>query len=1127
MGTINMLVGNLDITSGTGLVAGYNAKTQMRAINQIMGVCPQHDILWPALTGEEHLELFCRLRGMNEDEVKKETDQRLKDVLLDAPKVRATPAGAYNGGMQRRLSIAISLIGNPKVVYLDEPTTGMDPVTRREVWDMIQKAKKGRVIILTTHSMEEADVLGDKIGVMSHGKIQAFGTSTRLKKRFGAGYKMTVFVEDPSKEKIAVDFLGKFVSTASPGEEFEVNCEVESRVPRSEGLGPVLFLSLSKTEDELMMTSFFKALEEKKEELGIGDFSVGLSTLEEVFLELSKRDHFIPEKINTQETSVETIPVDKSATTKEKFSAEIPVSFQARALCIKTLQWQRRHKCQLMANLCFPIFICLIAFLIEILLVSAIREETLCGTGIKYKNCKEKGYNLSCVENLLSQQYKIKRPIPLSVGDIQYYVAGGIGINPNCGTDESDTRGCYRGIEKARFDSILSTNSKVSRTMTEDKDVKELYQRFRTLVASSKCKDKFDLRLTCSGRSAAQGYCKGRRDRQACQVECREVNKVKVKAEASDEASIAAQTNPLSTCLPESSSRRRLSRNTKLNGRKTLELTESEKEYYDIYLKILDEKLECDSKFMDELARVVDNDATYIEPKLLSAQNTIQSTGVYQHISGTQPPYPYQPFSEEPILDEGISDLLAAIREQLTKAGLTGFKAGAPGGPIAFCNSINTPGMFGDPNLKSNITRIFSTNSTDHALENFCDLMRYIDVARGLSFKVKGDRDKLDEELYERWGGEEVKFDEMYAKRKEVGYRWHYYDADFTAVDWKKYDDTKGQYDYVIYHNTTATKRDDTRNWMSLTQWYNNAILKKQIGKQSSMMTQPFPVKFECNRDAWLDDQRTGTNVVLNCPALLFSFLRLNIVDFFMQNFMPFFMIVYGYAMTVLLTYEKEHKLRIIMKMQGLKMSVYFWVNYFYFLAQFMMLCFTLSVFGWLAKTNLFRLHDYGVMLTFFFLWGNVLVAFFYDACYMFQKHPHGANNDIYADTNLHICRLHSYRLHCFEPECHRGIVYFNDACSSICNDTALKYVYACSCIHTENFDDKYVHHQQWNHCYWFKLSHCPLVCMDVFAVVPGTSVSSWLRYNKAPVVYFYCSILERRGVWQKTRGYGCRHGCL
>merc|ERR1711959_486648 len=126
----------------------------------------------------------------------------------------------------------------------------------------------------------------------------------------------------------------------------------------------------------------------------------------------------------------------------------------------------------------------------------------------------------------------------------------------------------------------------------------------------------------------------------------------------------------------------------------------------------------------------------------------------------------------------------------------------------------------------------------------------------------------------------------------------------------------------------------------------------------------------------WIDSGMDGS-VALDCPALLSSFLRLSIVDFFMESFMPFFMIVYGYSMTVLLTYEKEQRLRIIMKMQGLKMSVYFWVNYFYFLGQFMLLCGIISAFGYMAKTNLFRLHDYGVMLIFFFLWGNVLIAFF------------------------------------------------------------------------------------------------------------------------------------------------------
>lgn len=1033
--TINMLVGNLEITKGTGLVVGYNAKTQMRAINQIMGVCPQHDILWPGLTGEEHLLLFCRLRGMNEAEAAKETEQRLKDVLLDDPKVRRTPARAYSGGMQRRLSIAISLIGNPKVVYLDEPTTGMDPVTRREVWDMIQKAKKGRVIVLTTHSMEEADVLGDNIGVMSHGKIQAFGTSTRLKKRFGSGYKMTVFIDNPTKEKEAISFLQNFESDDG----FKVSCTVESRVSRGENQGPVLFLSLPKVEDELKMTPFFKALEERKDEFGIGDFSVGLSTLEEVFLELSKRDHFIPgvtKTVVSQQCPIAGLDVTAGAViaTQDQYGrthnltvtedaikagvinfeveapqeneaadnkslkvdvkerirgGKVPVSFQAKALCIKTLQWQRKHKCQLMANLCFPIFICLVAFLIEVLLVSLIREQTLCGDGIKYKDCKEKGYNLTCVENRLMSQYKFKTPISLTVGEIDYYGFGGIGINPNCGTDESEDRTCYRGIEKPRFDSILSTSKTAdtpTRSITEDKDVKELYQKFRTLIASSKCDAEFAAALQCTvtGRGSQNSYCaERRREGQACQTECREVNKVKAKAEASDEANLAQQANPLSACLPEESSRRRLhadDRYVDTKGRRTLALTDEEQKYYDIYLKIKDKKIECDEKFMNKVASLMHNDNVDIKSKIQQAESTIKATGVYEKMTASNPPiFPYQMFSEEPILDEGVSSFLGAIKDQLNKAGLKGLRAGAPGGPVAFCRSLiyNKQLPFGDKHLKSNVTKIFSVEDNSTAIDNFCHLMLNLDVARGLSFETASSTDELDDALYKRWGGKEVQYEEFHKLRKEMGYRWHYYDADYAAIDWERYDDTKSQYSYTVYHNTTATKRDDTKNWMALTQWVNNAILRKQIDRQSAMMTQRFPVKFQCNRDAWLDDGASGNNVPLDCPALLFSFLRLSIVDFFMENFMPFFMIVYGYAMTVLLTYEKEQKLRIIMKMQGLKMSVYFWVNYLYFLGQFMLLCFIISAFGYIAKTNLFRLHDYGVMLIFFFLWGNVLVAFF------------------------------------------------------------------------------------------------------------------------------------------------------
>ncbi len=186
--TINALVGNLRQSGGDAYVFGNSCDTSMRSINKIMGVCPQHDILWEQLTGKEHLELFAALRGMPVELIPEHVEERIKDVNLGA--AQHVQSGSYSGGMRRRLSIAIALLGDPQIVYLDEPTTGMDPVTRRDVWDMIIRAKKGRVIVLTTHSMEEADVLGDRVAIMSHGKIQALGTSLSLKKEYGSGYKM-------------------------------------------------------------------------------------------------------------------------------------------------------------------------------------------------------------------------------------------------------------------------------------------------------------------------------------------------------------------------------------------------------------------------------------------------------------------------------------------------------------------------------------------------------------------------------------------------------------------------------------------------------------------------------------------------------------------------------------------------------------------------------------------------------------------------------------------------------------------------------------------------------------------------------------------------------------------------
>ncbi len=126
--TIGMLTGLLSPTSGDALIFGNSIITDMDEIRKVMGVCPQYDILWPQMTGREHLELFAALKEVSKDQIENEVVERLSDV--DLLKVQNIPSEGYSGGMKRRLSVAISLIGNPKIVFLDEPTTGMDPVSR-------------------------------------------------------------------------------------------------------------------------------------------------------------------------------------------------------------------------------------------------------------------------------------------------------------------------------------------------------------------------------------------------------------------------------------------------------------------------------------------------------------------------------------------------------------------------------------------------------------------------------------------------------------------------------------------------------------------------------------------------------------------------------------------------------------------------------------------------------------------------------------------------------------------------------------------------------------------------------------------------------------------------------------
>ncbi|KAH9540293.1 hypothetical protein CY35_15G104500 [Sphagnum magellanicum] len=270
--TINCLTGIIPTTAGDGLVYGDSIRSTagIANIRKNMGVCPQ---------GTE--ELLSQVK------------------LVEAANVRA---GSYSGGMKRRLSVAIALIGDPKVVYLDEPTTGMDPVTRRHVWDIIEASKKGRAIILTTHSMEEADILGDRVAIMARGKLRCIGTPIRLKTRFGAGYVVNVSVRSENSTREPAQLAEEEQQRSKVKQFFKEKLAVE---PKEENQAYTTFIIPRDRESQL--PEFFRLLEDHKAQLGVTDLQMGLTTLEEVFLTITKQADL---ENAAAEGRVETLTVD-------------------------------------------------------------------------------------------------------------------------------------------------------------------------------------------------------------------------------------------------------------------------------------------------------------------------------------------------------------------------------------------------------------------------------------------------------------------------------------------------------------------------------------------------------------------------------------------------------------------------------------------------------------------------------------------------------------------------------------------------------------------------------------------------------------------------------------------------
>ena len=190
--TIKMLTGLTKPTEGEAVVGGYSITKELEQVKRLIGVSPQETAVAPNLSVEENLELICGIHGFTKEKTQMKIKELSGQFTLDT--VLKRKAGKLSGGWQRRVSIAMALISEPQILFLDEPTLGLDVIARHELWETI-RALKGKVtMILTTHYMEEAEALSDRIGIMKSGKLLAVGTVEELNKMAETNNFETAFV---------------------------------------------------------------------------------------------------------------------------------------------------------------------------------------------------------------------------------------------------------------------------------------------------------------------------------------------------------------------------------------------------------------------------------------------------------------------------------------------------------------------------------------------------------------------------------------------------------------------------------------------------------------------------------------------------------------------------------------------------------------------------------------------------------------------------------------------------------------------------------------------------------------------------------------------------------------------
>ncbi|KAI8501113.1 ATP-binding cassette sub- A member 5 [Branchiostoma belcheri] len=266
---INAITGLLSPTSGSATIFGRDitVDNDIADLRTMTGVCPQQNILFPKLSVRDHLKLYAAIKGIPEDQVESQMEVIIEEV--DLKDQENTYSEKLSGGQKRKLCVGIAMIGDPKVIFLDEPTSGMDPFSRRSIWALLKRKRQGKVILLTTHFMDEADILADRKAIISKGTLRCAGSSLFLKNRYGVGYHLGLV-------------------TSLNCDSAQITAKVQEHVPeaeliRSHAMELSYTLPLERVEN---FADLFSTLDNNSGTLGVQNYGISMTTLEEVFLKL-------------------------------------------------------------------------------------------------------------------------------------------------------------------------------------------------------------------------------------------------------------------------------------------------------------------------------------------------------------------------------------------------------------------------------------------------------------------------------------------------------------------------------------------------------------------------------------------------------------------------------------------------------------------------------------------------------------------------------------------------------------------------------------------------------------------------------------------------------------------------